>query len=44
VLPAPRPFARFPFFNMMNNRDYNAALILRPHAKITLSSDSTHSA
>lgn len=39
VLPTPRPFAKFPFFNMMNNRDTNAALILRPHAKVTLASE-----
>jgi hypothetical protein len=31
VLPTPRPFARFPFFNMMNNQDRFAMLILRPH-------------
>ncbi len=39
VLPTPRPFARFPFFNMMNNRDKFAMLILRPHGKVTLSSE-----
>jgi len=39
VLPTPRPFARFPFFNMMNNRDAFGILILRPHAKITTSSE-----
>jgi hypothetical protein len=31
ILPTPRPFARFPFFNMENNRDIMGALILRPH-------------
>lgn len=36
VLPTPRPFAKFPFFNMMNNRDAFGMLILRPHAKITV--------
>jgi len=39
ILPTPRPFARFPFFNLMNNQDLNAALILRPHAKVTVSSE-----
>ena len=39
VLPTPRPFARFPFFNMMNNRDIFGILILRPHEKVTLSSE-----
>ncbi len=37
VLPTPRPFARFPFFNMMNNRDRFGMLILRPHPKATVS-------
>ncbi|MBI4905856.1 MAG: hypothetical protein HY820_19640 [Acidobacteria bacterium] len=39
VLPTPRPYARFPFFNMMNTEDRFAALILRPHAKVTVSSE-----
>ncbi len=39
VLPTPRPFARFPFFDLVNNRDYLAILILRPHKDITLSSE-----
>jgi hypothetical protein len=39
ILPTPRPFARFPFFNLMNNQDRNAALILRPHPKVTVSSE-----
>jgi hypothetical protein len=38
VLPTPRPFARFPFFNMMNNDDAFGMLILRPHDKVTVSS------
>jgi len=37
VLPTPRPFARFPFFNMMNNRDAMAMLTLRPHRQWTVS-------
>lgn len=39
VLPTPRPFARFPFFNMMNNRDIYAGLTLRPHARVTVSNE-----
>jgi hypothetical protein len=39
VLPTPRPYARFPFFNMMNTEDGYGALLLRPHAKVTISSE-----
>ena len=39
VLPTPRPYARFPFFNMMNTEDGFGALLLRPHSKITVSSE-----
>ncbi len=39
VLPTPRPFARFPFFNMMNNEDAFGMLTLRPHDKLTVSSE-----
>ena len=39
ILPTPRPFARFPFFNMENNRDIMGALILRPHKKVTTSTE-----
>ncbi len=39
VLPTPRPFARFPFFNMMNTQDGFLSLILRPHPKVTVSSE-----
>ena len=39
ILPTPRPYARFPFFNMMNNEDRFGMLILRPHAKVTVSSE-----
>jgi len=39
VLPTPRVYARFPFFNMMNNRDVFGELILRPANKITVRSD-----
>jgi hypothetical protein len=36
VLPTPRPFARFPFYNMMNNEDFFVNLIARPHKDWTL--------
>jgi len=39
ILPTPRPYARFPFFNMMNTEDTFAMLILRPHPKVTVSSE-----
>ena len=39
LLPTPRPYARFPFFNMMNNQDTFGMLILRPHRKVTVSSE-----
>ena len=39
LLPTPRPYARFPFYNMMNTEDRFGALILRPHRQITLSSE-----
>ena len=39
VLPTPRIYARFPFFNMMNNRDVFGELVLRPVKKVTIRSD-----
>jgi hypothetical protein len=39
ILPTPRPYARLPFFNMMNLEDAWGSLILRPHAKVTVSSE-----
>jgi hypothetical protein len=39
ILPTPRPYARFPFYNMMNTEDRYAILLLRPHAKVTISSE-----
>lgn len=39
VLPTPRPFARFPFFNLMNNKDAFGILTLRPHKAVTVSSE-----
>ncbi len=38
ILPTPRPYARFPFFNMMNTEDAFGSLIERPHPKVTISS------
>jgi hypothetical protein len=42
VLPTPRPFARFPFFNMMNNEDTHGALILRPSKTVTFKTEAHH--
>jgi hypothetical protein len=39
ILPTPRIYARFPFFNMMNTEDAYGDLILRPHKKVTISSE-----
>src|SRR5262249_29004494 len=39
LLPTPRPYARFPFFNMMNTEDRFGSLLLRPHPKVTISSE-----
>lgn len=39
VLPTPRIYARFPFYNLMNSDDLFAELILRPHARLTLRGD-----
>ena len=39
ILPTPRNYARFPFFNMMNNRDVFAELILRPSKLLTIRTD-----
>lgn len=39
ILPTPRVYARFPFFNMMNNEDLFGELILRPHQKLAVRTD-----
>ncbi len=39
LLPTPRPYARFPFFNMMNTEDRFGALVTRPHSRVTISSE-----
>ena len=44
VLPTPRPFARFQFWNMMNNRDYNAPLMCVRTRRSRFRVDSTRSA
>lgn len=31
VLPTARPYAQFPFYNLMNNEDFFAQLLLQPH-------------
>ena len=39
LLPTPRPYAKFPFFNMMNTEDRYGILILRPHPRVTVTSE-----
>lgn len=39
LLPTPRPYARFPFYNMMNNEDVYGTLNLRPVSKLALRSE-----
>jgi len=39
VLPTPRVYARFPFFNMMNSRDVFGELILRPGKAVSVRAD-----
>jgi hypothetical protein len=39
LLTTPRQYARFPFYNMMNNKDAYALLALRPGPKLTLRSE-----
>ena len=36
LLPTPRPYARFPFYNMMNNEDVYGTLNVRPSSKLSL--------
>ena len=42
VLPTPRIYARFPFYNMMNTEDIYAQFKLKPHARIILRADVHH--
>jgi hypothetical protein len=39
VLPTPRIYARFPFYNLMNNQDTFIQLRLKPHRKVALRTD-----
>jgi hypothetical protein len=39
LMPTPRPYARFPFFNMVNNEDIHAGVVLRPHSRVSISSE-----
>jgi len=39
VLPTPRIYARYPFYNMMNNEDAYGMLTLRPHSKLSIRTD-----
>jgi len=39
ILPTPRVYARFPFFNEMNNKDIFEEIVLRPGKKLTIRSD-----
>ena len=39
ILPTPRVYARFPFFNEMNNRDLFGELMLRPRKNLSIRSD-----
>ncbi len=38
-LPTPRPFARFPLYNLMNNKDGFVQVTVRPHERLTLRSE-----
>lgn len=42
VLPTPRIYARFPFYNLMNNQDLFAELRLRPASRVGLRADVRH--
>lgn len=39
ILPTPRIYARFPFFNMMNVEDTFAEILLRPNPRLTVRSN-----
>ena len=39
VLPTPRVYARFPFYNLMNSEDLFAQVQLKPHARLQLRAD-----
>jgi hypothetical protein len=39
LLPTPRPYARTPFYDMLNNDDFFGMLTLRPHKAVTVKSE-----
>lgn len=39
MMPTPRPYARIPFFNLMNNEDIHAGSLFRPHARMTINAE-----
>ncbi|MCC7341636.1 MAG: alginate export family protein [Bryobacterales bacterium] len=39
LMPTPRPYAKFPFYDMVNNEDRYAILTLRPHARLSVVSE-----
>jgi len=39
ILPTPRPYARFPFWNMQNNYDFWGALRVQPASKLSMRSE-----
>jgi hypothetical protein len=39
MLPTARPYAQFPFYDMLNNVDRFGMLALRPHARVTLKTE-----
>ncbi|HEY6947049.1 MAG TPA: alginate export family protein [Candidatus Acidoferrum sp.] len=39
MIPTARAYAQFPFYNMMNNEDLYATLVLRPTSKLSLRSE-----
>lgn len=39
MLPTPRPYAKTPFYNMMNNEDAYGILTLRPHKAVSIVSE-----
>jgi hypothetical protein len=42
MLPTPRIYARFPFYNLMNSNDAWAGITLKPHARLALRSEFHH--
>jgi len=39
IIPTPRIYAQFPFYNLMNGEDLFAQMILKPHPKVSLRRD-----